>query len=308
MQLRTFLIVFSAASSLPAVAHAGSPYFGVEIGVLDGLSTKYRVEALRVQTVPTGQGLLGQTVTTTDTIYGNGFNIRYKKDADADFIAGYDLGFVRFEGELGYKRSSIKTVTVSPLLLADINTVPISGVTSNSFVFAQRTTILSAMANALVSAHLGNRFRIYGGGGAGGARVKSLGGRDRVFAYQLIAGVATPINANLEVGLKYRYFETARLHLNTGAQFSDTPSGATSVSTFSNSARFQSHSLLASLIYSFGASEGAASPAPPPPSPPTPPPPTTQTCADGSVIEATATCPAAPPPPPPPPAARPERG
>jgi iron complex outermembrane recepter protein len=40
---------------------------------------------------------------------------------------------------------------------------------------------------------------------------------------------------------------------------------------------------------------------------PPPPPPATQTCPDGSVIEATATCPA-PPPPPPPPAAAPERG
>ena len=57
----------------------------------------------------------------------------------------------------------------------------------------------------------------------------------------------------------------------------------------------------------------AAAPPPPPPPPvmapppPAAPPPATQTCADGSVIEATGTCPA-PPPPPPPPAAAPERG
>ncbi len=46
-----------------------------------------------------------------------------------------------------------------------------------------------------------------------------------------------------------------------------------------------------------------------PPAPPPPPPeaPATQTCADGSVILATAACPA-PPPPPPPPAPAPERG
>jgi iron complex outermembrane recepter protein len=52
-----------------------------------------------------------------------------------------------------------------------------------------------------------------------------------------------------------------------------------------------------------------AAPPPPPPAPP-PPPPATQTCADGSVIAATATCPAPPPPapPPPPPPAAPERG
>jgi iron complex outermembrane receptor protein len=57
--------------------------------------------------------------------------------------------------------------------------------------------------------------------------------------------------------------------------------------------------------YSFG---GRVAPPPPPPPPP-PLPPTTQTCPDGSVIDATATCPAPPPPPPPPPpAAAPERG
>jgi outer membrane receptor protein involved in Fe transport len=53
-----------------------------------------------------------------------------------------------------------------------------------------------------------------------------------------------------------------------------------------------------------GASKVAAAPAPPPPPPP--PPPAMQTCPDGSVIEATGTCP--PPPPPPPPAPVPERG
>jgi iron complex outermembrane recepter protein len=57
----------------------------------------------------------------------------------------------------------------------------------------------------------------------------------------------------------------------------------------------------------------AAPPPPPPPPvvapppPPPAPPPATQTCADGTVILATDTCPAPPPPPPPPPPA-PERG
>jgi iron complex outermembrane recepter protein len=50
-----------------------------------------------------------------------------------------------------------------------------------------------------------------------------------------------------------------------------------------------------------------ASPPPPAAPPPPPPPPATQTCADGSVIAVTDTCPA-PAPPPPPPAAAPERG
>lgn len=301
MGRRACLVGFLAALSFSAQA-AAAPYVGIELGVLDSLRTNYRVEALRVQTVPTGNGLLGQTVTTSDTIYGSGFRVRYKKDADVDAIAGYDFGFVRLEGEVGYKRASIKRVAVNPLLLTDINTAPITGVTSDSFLFPRRTSILSAMANALLSTNVGSRFRLYGGGGVGGARVKALGDRDRVFAYQFIAGVAAPVSPNLELGLKYRYFQTARLHLNSASTFSNTATGATSASTFSNSGRFRSHSLLASLIYNF-----AATPSPPPapmamPAPPPPPPsPATQTCADGSVIDATAACPAPPPPPPPPP-------
>lgn len=304
---RACLVGFLVAISFSAEA-AAAPYVGVELGVLDSLQTNYRVEALRVQTVPTGNGLLGQTVTTTDTIYGTGFRVRYDKDADVDAIAGYDFGFLRLEGELGYKRAGIKSVTVDPLLLADLNTAPIGGVTSSSFSFPRRTTVLSAMVNALVSTNVSGRLRFYGGGGVGGARAKSLGDRERVFAYQFIAGVATPLSPNVELGLKYRYFETATLHLHSSATFSNAATGATSASMFSNSARFRSHSLLASLIYSFG----AAPPPPPPvampaPPPPTPSPPATQTCSDGSVIEATATCPA-PPPPPPPAAQRGERG
>jgi hypothetical protein len=58
----------------------------------------------------------------------------------------------------------------------------------------------------------------------------------------------------------------------------------------------------------FGGFSHAAPPPPPPPLPPPPPEPVpTQTCADGTVIAATATCPV-PPPPPAPPAAKPERG
>jgi iron complex outermembrane receptor protein len=55
---------------------------------------------------------------------------------------------------------------------------------------------------------------------------------------------------------------------------------------------------------------GGASGRPVPAAPLAPPPPApeaTQTCADGTVVLATAACPV-PPPPPPPPAAKPERG
>jgi len=74
--------------------------------------------------------------------------------------------------------------------------------------------------------------------------------------------------------------------------------------------KYQSYGrrFLLGATYKFGVAPPAPPPPPPAPPPPPPaPPPATQTCADGSVILATAACPA-PPPPPPPPAPAPERG
>jgi len=77
--------------------------------------------------------------------------------------------------------------------------------------------------------------------------------------------------------------------------------------------RYNNHTHTLTGLIGLGVLLGAAraeEPLPPPPPPPPPPAPATQTCPDGSVIDATATCPPppAPPPPPPPPAQNGERG
>ena len=308
--MRTFLAATTALVALasPAAARDGAPYFGIEGGILFPRDTNYRADSIRVQTVPIGSGLLGQTVTTTNTIFGSGFVADYKKGLDLDAIVGYDFGLFRLEGELGYKRARLRDLGASDTLLAAINTAPISGVTSDSFAFGNRTTILSGMINALVDFQVTPGVSIYGGVGGGRARVKTFGDRDSAIALQLIGGVSTAISQNLDLGLKYRYFRTGKLRYDTAASFTGA-GGSTSVSTFSNESKFRSHSLLASLIFNFG---GVTEYAPPPPPvevapPPPPPPPATQTCPDGSVILATDACPVPPPPPPPPPP-EPERG
>ena len=266
--------VMTAIAS-PALARDGAPYVGIEGGVLFPRNTAYQVNSIRVQSVPTGGGLLGQTVTTTNNSYGSGFVVDYKNGLDVDAIAGYDFGFFRLEGELGYKRTRAKSFSVSPSLLAAINTTPISGITSSRFVFGDRTRVTSAMLNGLIDYDIAPGFRIYGGGGAGRARVKTLGQRDNAWAYQLIAGVSTAISPNIDLGLKYRYFQTARLHFSNGAVFIDPVSGTTSTSAFAETGKFRSHSLLASLIFNFGGANAAPPPpvveAPPPPPPPPPP-------------------------------------
>lgn len=248
ISLATVLVAVAS----PAMAQDSGPYVGVEGGISFPRSTDYDVSATRVQTVPTGNGLLGQTGTTTNTLYGNGFNADYKSALDVDAIAGYDFGFLRIEGELGYKRARVRNFGASSSLLTDANTAPISGVTPGSFTFGNRTSVLSGMGDALLNYHLTPKVRVYAGGGAGRARVETLGGRDNTWAYQAIAGASTSIAANLELGLKYRYFQTDRLHFTGTASFADAASGATSVSQFSDNGKFRSSSVLVSLIYSFG--------------------------------------------------------
>jgi hypothetical protein len=122
-----------------------------------------------------------------------------------------------------------------------------------------------------------------------------------------------PVSDNIDIGLKYRYFRAGRTRgtdtfpFAAGAVTCGTVACSGGTIDFNADNRFSSHSLLASLVYNFGA---AAAPPPPPPPPPPPAPvaPATQTCPDGSVILATSSCPAPPPPPPPAPAERGERG
>ena len=160
-------------------------------------------------------------------------------------------------------------------------------------------------ANALVDGDFGGGFGGYAGGGIGRAWASFSGDKDSAMALTGIAGVRYALTPNVDAGLKYQYLHTGKLNFNDAFAVNGT--------NFTTSAKgnYDSHSLLASLVYNFNSREAASAPIPAAaPAPPPPPPeaaPATQTCPDGSVILATSACPA-PPPPPPPPAQRGERG
>ena len=308
--MRKYLLAAAAVAAIatPAMARDGAGYVGIEGGILFPRNTNYNVNYNAITTTTSTATPPVVTVVHSTGSFNNAFGIDYKKGVDLDAIAGYDFGMFRLEGELGYKRTKAKSLFVNPALLTVINTGPVSGVTSSSFAINDRTTVLSGMINGLLDFGVAPGVSVYAGGGAGYARVKTLDQHDNAFAWQLIAGASTAISPNVDLGLKYRYFQTGKLHF-TGADSFGTAANGTSFS-FDQSGKFKSHSLLASLIFNFGSAEAAP---PPPPvevaPPPPPPPPATQTCADGSVIDATAMCPTPPPPPPPPPPpSRGERG
>jgi len=284
--MRKYLLAAAASAAFIATpAFADGPYVGVEGGVLFPNKT----------TVDLSGTIGGSTVT-----YNNAFRIKNDTGFDVDLIGGYDMGMFRVEGELGYKEASLNSVTdVDPALLTAIENELGTTVTADDLALDGKTTVLSAMLNGLVDFG-GPGFGVYAGGGVGYADVKfgdSTGSDSRSgFAWQLIAGAYVPVSSSVNLGLKYRYFQTDRL--NFDYDYSTVTAGARG--------RFTSHSLLASLVFNFGAP--AMVEAAPPPPPPPPPPPATQTCPDGSVIDATATCPVPPPPPPPPAPAPVERG
>ena len=121
------------------------------------------------------------------------------------------------------------------------------------------------------------------GGGVGVARTKFdgvtiqtsgpgfLDDSDSGFAWQLLAGVRAPLTDTIDVGLKYRFFNTSRL--DTVDSLGRDVDG-----------KWRSHSLLGTIGFNFGGAPAAL-----------------QTCWDGTQIAMDAVCPDRPVPPPPPP-------
>jgi len=244
--MRYYLLAAVAAAALatPAMARDKSVYVGVDAGVMLVEDTKLDLN-------------------DDDDLFdvNTAINIDHKLGFDADLVAGYDFGLVRGEIELGYKRASIDEVQIDTVL---------TGITQ-----ANGTTPLDADGSARVWSAMANVLFDFGdedgwsgflGAGVGYASVKydlevpfagDLGSiddsdSDGTIAWQVLAGIRKSITPNIDLGLKYRFFNASKLKF-----FSD--------DTSSLEGRFRSHSLLLSLLYNF------YTPAPPPPPPPPPP-------------------------------------
>ena len=233
----------TTAIATPAAARDGTMYIGVEGGpmILEDMKFNLSIE-------PNGPN--------PDVI------VDHRIGFDLDGIAGYDFGMFRLEGELGYKRASADDITI---------TGPVATRERNA---EGRSTALSAMLNGLLDFGGEDGVRGYAGLGVGYARVKvralsdigDLGvrGTDSGLAWQAIAGFGVPISDNVELGLKYRFFNVRKVKFSDdGAQaclpFSTACASNTPISA---DGRWRSHSLLASLISASGrGSRSSAAPA-----------------------------------------------
>ena len=288
--MKKYLLLAAAAAAIatPAVAQDAGPYVGIEGGILFPRDTDLDAQ-VRFPNLPTA-GFDRDDVLDLD----------YKRGYDIDAIFGYDFGMFRLEGELAHKRAKIDEIQFDQDFIEEYEERTGRDLSNVDFDVDGKVRVNSAMVNGLVDFGMGG-VAAYVGGGFGRSWVRLLGDKDSAWAYQAIAGVRMPVSTNVDVGLKYRFFRTGKLNFEDNFRETDADI------LFTNDSKFSSHSLLASLIFKFGAPAPAA-PAYVPAAPPPPPAaPATQTCPDGTVILATELCPAPPPPPPPPPPA-PERG
>ncbi|HEX8062070.1 MAG TPA: OmpA family protein, partial [Allosphingosinicella sp.] len=178
---------------------------------------------------------------------------------------GYDFGAFRLEAEAAYKKADLDDYQTTIRL-------PLEG---PSFAAGRdaggSSSALSFMINGMLDFGDDDGISGFVGGGVGMARVKAnnyrnfanatpfLDGSDSGLAWQVFAGVRQAISDNIDVTLKYRFFNADNVQLLAfnGAE---------------SEYRFRSHSLLGGLTFNFGGAE----PAPPPvevPVEPTPVPP-----------------------------------
>ena len=195
--------------------------------------------------------------------------IDHKTGHEASGVIGYDFGAFRLEAEVGYKQAGITSYTSTTTTAATAPGGATANVPPGTYNTAGGdTNVLSFMLNGTIDFGDDDGIQGFIGGGGGVARVKenlrlntlgagSLNDSDTGFAYQGLAGVRAPLTDNIDVGLKYRYFNANGVNLIDRA-------GRT-VNT-----DYRSHSILGTLTYNFGEKEVAAPPAPPPP-PPLPP-------------------------------------
>src|SRR6185295_9299706 len=210
--MRKYLFLAAAAAATiasPAAARDGSPYAGVEFGLWGPQDTAIDVDATYpASTVP---GIPTGLVSYTD-----GADVHYRRGWDGDILAGYDFGMFRVEGEVGYKHVKIRDVEIGGPLLNGLNAaLNLNPALSNDDIQIRgHANVFSGMINGLLDFGDDAGWRGYFGAGIGYAHVSDLGSSDSGWAAQGIAGFSLPVSDHVDLGLKYRYFRTAKMHFN----------------------------------------------------------------------------------------------
>jgi OOP family OmpA-OmpF porin len=225
--MRSVLMVSAAVLALaatPAQARDGAWYVGGDFGAMIVEDTDFDI---------------GATENAVGLDHDYGF--------DGALFVGYDLGAFRLESEVSYRRANLDEFENTIVLPSTGGPHPIGlrdGYGS--------TSALSFMINGMLDFGDEDGLSGFVGGGVGVARIDYrelrafestgvfLDDSDTRFAWQVLAGVRSAISDNIDVTLRYRFFNA---------------NGVDTI-TFGNddaSSRFRSHSLLGGLTFNFGA-------------------------------------------------------
>ncbi|WP_255254695.1 outer membrane protein, partial [Novosphingobium sp. Chol11] len=223
----------TSALATPALARDDSWYIGIESGVTI-------VEDQDITFSPGFDPFTGAPTASTTLE-----NVDYHKGWDADAVIGYDFGGFRLEAEAGYKRAKVDL---------------------DNSQFGGSVSALSFMLNGLLDFGSDDGLQGFVGGGVGVSRAKLandlVNDSDTGFAWQALAGIRYPLTNNLDVSLKYRFFNQDDINL--------VPAYTTAVGVAGGDVetKLRTHSLLLGLTYNFGGEPAAPPPPPPPPPPP----------------------------------------
>ena len=106
----------------------------------------------------------------------------------------------RLEGELGYKRAKAKSVRFSDAFVTALNAgAGTAFTTGTDFGINSKTSVYSAMLNALLDLGGENSFGGYVGGGAGYASVHQFGSSKGKFAWASCSPVRTCRSATISM-------------------------------------------------------------------------------------------------------------
>lgn len=238
------LALASTAMATPALARDGQAYFELDGGVM------------KLSDIDFDIGAVDDAVEIDTDDWGYDFGA----------IVGYDFGGFRLEGEVGYRGVEQDELT-STVTIPAVGTTALTSARPGTFDAGGDLKALSFMVNALGDFGADDGLQFFAGAGAGYAKVDIdttirrggpgfLDDDDWGFAWQLLAGVRAPLSDNIDVGVKYRFFNVSNLDFNdTAARDVD--------------GDWRSHSLLGTFAVNFG---GGADPMPEPVAVPPPPP------------------------------------
>jgi opacity protein-like surface antigen len=207
-------------AALAAPTFAAGPYVELGAGMVDARANDVdeTIDFTSTQTpsLPAAQAPADRFV---DDVFGT----RSKVGAEVSAAAGYDLGWLRLEGELAHRRvrtSRIAADDGTDDFLSQLNdglnrpgAPGLAALTLADFQRPGHIQAVSAMANALLDVKVARRLTLFAGGGYGVSEVRGFGDRDRARSWQYALGLRVRVGERLEIGVKHRYFDSGMVTL-----------------------------------------------------------------------------------------------